>query len=58
MNQLLKIFIACLIVCIHLTSFTQPTQPEGYFTSEAKTVAVDSEIEVSIKKFNPTEADI
>ena len=58
MNYLKKYTLACLFACIHLTTFAQLTQPEGYFTSEAKAVAVDSGIIVSIKKFNPTEADI
>lgn len=58
MNYLQKYPLACLLTCIHLTTFAQLTQPEGYFTSEAKALAVDSGIIVSIKKFNPTEADI
>ena len=58
MYNLLKFILACLFACIHLTTFAQLTQPEGYFTSEAKAVASDSGIIVSVKKFNPTETDI
>lgn len=58
MNYLQKYILSCLLTYIHLTTFAQPTQPEGYFTSEAKAVAADSGIIVSVKKFNPTEADI
>lgn len=58
MNYLQKYTLACLLACIHLATFAQPTQPEGYFTSEAKVLAADSRVIVSVKKFNPTEADI
>ena len=58
MNYFSKIIIAGLFLCNHCKTFAQPTQPEGYFTSEAKAVAADSGIIVSIKKFNPTDADI
>lgn len=58
MNQFLKFFIANLIACTHLPTFAQLNQPEGYFTSEAKAVAANSGIILSIKKFNPTETDI
>lgn len=37
---------------------SQLNPAEGYFTSEAKAIETDSEIIVSVKKFNPTETDI
>lgn len=58
MNYLQKSTLACLFACTHLKIFAQLTQPEGYFTSEARAVTADTGIIVSIKKFNPTETDI
>lgn len=38
--------------------FTQNLFAEGYFTSEARVIETESEIFVSIKKYNPTETEV
>lgn len=58
MKHVYKIYLAAIFFCSTLSIFAQQNQAEGFFTSEAITMVTDTEVFVSIKKYNPTQAEI
>lgn len=51
-------FTILLTLFIFSSSFAQSKLPEGYFVSEANSIATGNEILLSVKKYNPTQSEI
>ena len=58
MKHVYKIYLTAIFFCSPFSNFAQQNLAEGFFTSEAITMATDTEVFVSIKKYNPTQAEI
>lgn len=58
MKYFYKIALFALFSFFQLSNFAQQNRAQGFFTSEANAIATNNEIFVSIKKYNPTQAEI